>query len=114
MPASLVFRLALALLAAPAAALRLSPMTAAPSAVARRAAPPAMAWEWFTEASGPQGQKFKDGKEFFFFQAPSAKTGYQEDLPNFFSKVRCRVSVSAPIAHARAQPCCSRLGRMQL
>lgn len=90
----------LALLAAPAAALRLSPMTAAPAAVARRAAPPAMAWEWFTEASGPQGQKFSKGSDFLFFQGPSPKTAYQDGLPNFFSKVRCRES---PALRTRAR-----------
>lgn len=76
--------LLLALLAAPTAALRVAPMR--PAAAAIRAAQPTMAWEWFTEASGPQGEKFKRGEDYLFFQGPTSKTGYQDDLPNFFSK----------------------------
>jgi len=52
---------ALVSLLASASALHVAPMAAPPRAVSR-AAQPAMAFEWFTEAGGAQGQKHKAGE----------------------------------------------------
>ncbi|EOD08258.1 hypothetical protein EMIHUDRAFT_446374 [Emiliania huxleyi CCMP1516] len=69
-----------------ASALRVAPVVAAPAARASRSSPVSMGWEWITEAGGPQGDKFKKGTDYMFFQGPTPKTGVQDDLPNLFSK----------------------------
>ena len=80
--------LSLLSLLAGADALRVAPARAAPAHAVSRAAAPLMAFEWLTEAGGPQGEKMKKGTDYLFFQAPSPITGQQEGLPGFFSKVR--------------------------